>query len=112
MPRLNIGAIRGRVERLAGLCPRRETFLIKWENTNDDCPACGYDIGAHVLDAARKEAESSDRVYIWVDTWGIRECPNCGAPNPHANSVSLDGRSVQMVADPTARTEAVPIGPR
>lgn len=98
---------------MAGLLPRAETFLIKWEDTDDDCPACGYDIGAHVLAAARKEAETSDRVFIWVDTWGMRDCPNCGAPNPNADAVSPDSvRHAQVLADRAARTGTVPVGPR
>jgi len=45
MARLNLGALRGRVERLASMCPRSETFLIRWKNTDAQCPACGYDLG-------------------------------------------------------------------
>jgi uncharacterized Zn finger protein (UPF0148 family) len=87
MPRLNIQVLRNGVERLAVSCPENKTFLIKWEDVDDHCPACGYDIGEHVLDAARKNAEASTRVFIWVDTWGVKACPNCGAPNPNAAGV-------------------------
>lgn len=82
---LNLQAIRSRIERLAGSYQRTGPFLIKWEQTDDRCPACGYDIGEHVLAAAHKEAETSDRVYIWVDTWDWPVCPQCGAPNPNAS---------------------------
>ena len=98
MPRLNLQAIRGRVERLAGRCPGTKTFLIKWEQTDDRCPACGCDIGEHVLAAAQKEAETSTRVFIWVDTWGVKACPKCGAPNPHASAPPCVAHTGQLGA--------------
>jgi hypothetical protein len=58
-------------------------FLIGWEQTTDHCLVCGYDIGEHVLDAARAEAVTSDRVFIWVDTWAVVTCPRCGAPGTY-----------------------------
>jgi hypothetical protein len=88
MPRgLNIPAIRSRVEKLANLLPQRKpTLIIKFEQTDGDCcPACGYDIEAHVLAAAHEEAKTSDRAMIWCDSWEWPTCPQCGGPNPNAS---------------------------
>jgi predicted RNA-binding Zn-ribbon protein involved in translation (DUF1610 family) len=84
MPRLNLQAIRSRAERLACHDQKIGSILIHWDLTNDHCPGCGYDNGAHALAAAEVEAETSDHYYIWVDTHGVAACPQCGAPNPNA----------------------------
>lgn len=108
MPKgISLHAIRGRVERLAMLgFQKPQPILIKWEEADDLCPACGYDIGEHVFAEKLKEAETSDRIFIWFDTWGVSDCPRCGAPNPNADTAIGYGEMQLQANRARATTDA------
>lgn len=76
---LNLGALRGRVERLASDCAPRDpaVLLFSWQWNRDDCATCGYDLRGHAVAGAHQKAERGAGRFLWLDR--PRVCPSCGS---------------------------------
>ena len=78
---LNLGVLRGRVDRLASACgPQKpDVLLFSWKWGDTRCRGCGYDLREHAYAAARQKAENGGGPFIWVERDDI--CPRCGGAN-------------------------------
>ena len=82
----SLRTIRNRVDRLSAECQvHREPIFLHWMDGYEQCPSCGYDLGAHSRAAALAGVQDDCGLgvpaptFIWYSLSNLATCPACKA---------------------------------